>query len=232
MNVNLVAPGSAYKSNFQNSTKPNQSLNSSFNFKGVGSKNILSAMDNKSIISKAQLSFCGEVNKSDKEQIRQQAIRELMEKIEVTSKGLINNEFNVRLEDGYFHSTTLMVAAARLNSPEAIRLLDKKGAWVNIACHHGGTPLTEAACWGSTEAVQALLEIEDIDVNRPDNIAGKTALKFAAEFKNLDIVVLLLEDKRLDIDLSDSALTRELTICFKQLIDKKCINIQRTKNTD
>ena len=71
--------------------------------------------------------------------------------------------------------STALKEASFYGHDEIVRLLIEKGADVNMGDEGGWTPLIDAASKGKIGAVNALLESEDIEVNKCNN-EGSTPL--------------------------------------------------------
>ena len=105
-------------------------------------------------------------------------------------------EVNMMDEDGY----TALIWAADNGHLEAVRELLKHPAIdVNCVDLDGHSALTWAADKGHTELVKLLLG-RDLNVNVRDN-EGYTPLICAAQMARIDVVDLLLEDGRTDVNL-------------------------------
>ena len=75
--------------------------------------------------------------------------------------------------------------------------------------------LRSAAQFGSLDVINELLQITPIDLNRPDEETGETALQLAASYGHLEIVKLLIEhgaDSSLTDGLGLSALHRSIEV--------------------
>ena len=104
--------------------------------------------------------------------------------------------------------TAPLVAAAN-SDPKITEMLLKRNAKVNEPSKDSVTPLMAAARAGNLEAVTLLLEY-GANPNAEDN-KGKTALNYAAENKNHDIVLKLIDTKIIKIDDKETALSVSIT---------------------
>jgi len=98
------------------------------------------------------------------------------------------------------HKTMLNVAVTK-NDHEVIKFLVAcQDIDVNMRDLFGWGPLMNAARNGKVEAVKLLLQHKDIDVNQQENYLGRSALQWARQFKQPEIVDLLLSHGAIDYD--------------------------------
>ena len=88
--------------------------------------------------------------------------------------------------------------------------LAKEGVDFNARCDHGLTPLHHGACgagygsvWEEGSAVASLLERGNLDINAQDSM-GKTALHYATERGNPEIVAMLLVARDVGFNIRDA----------------------------
>ncbi len=101
---------------------------------------------------------------------------------------------NINIDVRRYDGATPLFSAVQNNHTEIVKLLLSKGADVNIPLIEGTTPLCHAAYQGNVDVVKQLLQVPDIQV---DQATGEkvTALFFACQEENKEIVKLLLEKK-------------------------------------
>jgi len=76
---------------------------------------------------------------------------------------------------------------------ELVAALVETGCYdINEEDYNGHTPLTWAAEYGHDEMVKMMLELEEIEPDKPDGIIGQTPLSLAAEKGHEDVVKILL----------------------------------------
>jgi ankyrin repeat protein len=102
-----------------------------------------------------------------------------------------------------FSRTALMTAIALGNSGIALAILGHSSASINMVDSEGSTALSLACSKGLTHVVEAILNLEDIDINHREKTAGRSPLILAAESNHWEVVKLLLA-KGVDPNLKDS----------------------------
>jgi len=109
--------------------------------------------------------------------------------------------------DDYYNSTLLHVVAT-CNQVEVARfLLEQDGIDVNAKNKDNVTPLDRAVEWDAPLIVQMLLERDDIDIN---NFGSSTnLLHWACREKHLEIVKLLIQKHKVDVNLKTERHTSE-----------------------
>ena len=112
-------------------------------------------------------------------------------------KALLDAGANVNLSNKW-GVTALTEACSCVNREGCVRLLLRSGADVNHLCNYGGTPLMMANYNDRVEYVQALLDT-GADVNIV-NTGNWTALMFAAKYKSLRCVELLLQQEDIRVN--------------------------------
>jgi ankyrin repeat protein len=95
----------------------------------------------------------------------------------------------VDVEQGNVRGTRPLAIAAANNHGDIVRCLLKgpRQANVNTKDDNGHTPLYQAAVFGHLQAVDALLEAEDIELTRGDGIDGTTPLDAAIQYGHHEI---------------------------------------------
>lgn len=107
--------------------------------------------------------------------------------------------------------TAVIIAARRRLMNATLSILRRNDVDINNSDRKGATPLMAAACFGWESVVQLLLGKEDLDINSTDRL-GRSALLLVAEHQdelaenedgNVEIMRLLLQDPRIDINCKD-----------------------------
>lgn len=86
---------------------------------------------------------------------------------------------------------------------EAVEILVKKGANINMKDKNDCTPLMHAAFYNKPEITKFLLSLQKVNVNDIDN-KGYTAFHRACEEKSLEVVKILVEAKDIDLTIPDN----------------------------
>ena len=101
-------------------------------------------------------------------------------------------------------SPTSFVEACGKESPSEVQQRLLWGANVNGRGRFGWTGLMAATVWRNKAIVSLLLKQDDIDINMTDS-GGRSTLHHAAWYRNVDTLVMLLADPRLNtINLMDT----------------------------
>jgi ankyrin repeat protein len=112
----------------------------------------------------------------------------LLQRLDIDVDGA--NPLTAACERGHLETVKILLASPKVNR--------------NLRYGSGFTPLITAACEGSVEVVRALLACDDIDVNARTTEwpgwDGWSALSKAATYGHDDVVRLLLEDPRVQVD--------------------------------
>lgn len=133
------------------------------------------------------------------------------------------------------NGATPFIIAGIMGHKELLRLFQSRGADVNESDNHGFTALMEAALYGQVEALRFLCEI-GADVNKRQRTreeqqrlkkGGATALMLAAKAGHEEVVRVLLEEMKAEVNVRDNRDRNALIYAFLHPNDTKVENITR-----
>lgn len=134
-----------------------------------------------------------------------------------------NLDFTASFEN---QQMNVLTCAASKGLTNIIKALNNKGADVNNKDEMGRTPLSQAILGKHIDTVKFLLNVENINVNAwsGGHSAETTPLMDAIDIGAVDILELLLDDPRVDVNLADPyGVNPLLTAAIKG--DKEILNI-------
>lgn len=122
-----------------------------------------------------------------------------LEKIVTMLLGAKGIDVNKGSDEG---ETPLYIACARDKRHIVALLLQNTSSRIDVnkCTKDGYSPLYEACCQRNANIVSMLLKHKDLDVINESNIWNKTPLMIASENGNGDIVLLLLENNKLEVN--------------------------------
>ena len=83
--------------------------------------------------------------------------------------------------------------ALDIETPDVVKTLVEAGAGVRATDNEGHTCLIIAACCGHTETVRYLVGLPEVDVNYQDAANNFTALQYAVDEEEMDVVQVLID---------------------------------------
>ena len=84
-------------------------------------------------------------------------------------------------------------SACDSETPDVVKMLVEAGAGVRATDNEGHTCLIIAACSGHTETVRYLVGLPEVDVNHQDAANNFTALQYAVDEEEMDVVQVLID---------------------------------------